>query len=330
MSTSPFSKQRLFVPTVYQTALAAWHRGISVVPIPPNGTKCPSFSWSAYQKRRATASELRSWFRDARNGIALITGAVSGGLEVLDFDTREIYQAWSERMDHEGWGSLHARLVQGYLEASPNGIHLLYRCSTIERNQKLATSSREGVSHNKTMIETRGEGGLIVVAPSCGGVHPSGKPYVVLQGKIPTIETITPAERQILLALARSFHVSPIVASVPHRKEHMTVQKKSTGQRPGDLYNQHVTWEDVLEPYGWTLVHLCDRIGYWRRPGKDFGISATTNYHSWDLLYVFSTSTIFEAGRWYSKFHAYTLLERRGDFAAAASALAQQGYTEHL
>jgi hypothetical protein len=56
------------------------------------------------------------------------------------------------------------------------------------------------------------------------------------------------------------------------------------------------------------------------------GVSATTNHAASDLLYVFSTSTNFEAGRGYGKFSAYAVLNHEGDFAAAARALAEEGY----
>ncbi len=98
------------------------------------------------------------------------------------------------------------------------------------------------------------------------------------------------------------------------------------GQRPGDLFNQRASWEDILVPHGWQFVCSVGTEGRWRRPDKhDPGISATTNHNGHDLLYVFSTSTIFEAERGYSKFQAYTLLNHRGDFSAAARELAKQG-----
>lgn len=100
------------------------------------------------------------------------------------------------------------------------------------------------------------------------------------------------------------------------------------GQRPGDLFNQRATWEDVLLPHGWELVRYVGTEGHWRRPGKKGpGISATTNYGDHDLLYVFSTSTIFEAEQGYTKFTAYTLLNHNGDYSASARELAEQGYS---
>ncbi len=58
---------------------------------------------------------------------------------------------------------------------------------------------------------------------------------------------------------------------------------------------------------------------------QDRGISATTNWDGSDLLYVFSTSTLFEPKRGYSKFAAYALLNFGGDFRAAARDLANHG-----
>jgi hypothetical protein len=69
---------------------------------------------------------------------------------------------------------------------------------------------------------------------------------------------------------------------------------------------------------------------YWRRPGKiGPGISATTNYGGSHLLYVFSTNAApFEPDTAYTPFAAYALLEHRGDFTAAARALALCGNGE--
>lgn len=73
-------------------------------------------------------------------------------------------------------------------------------------------------------------------------------------------------------------------------------------------------------------MYQCNGTGYWRRPGKDKGVSASTNYQQSNLLYVFSTSTLFEPERGYTKFAAYTLMEHNGDFKVAAKALMRRGY----
>ena len=101
----------------------------------------------------------------------------------------------------------------------------------------------------------------------------------------------------------------------------------SAGGRPGDDFEACTDWRAVLEPHGWRLVYERGGEGYWRRPGKARGVSATTGYAGGNALYVFSSSAPpFTPGASYSKFAAHTLLEHRGDFAAAAVALAGRGY----
>src|SRR5262249_48782292 len=82
--------------------------------------------------------------------------------------------------------------------------------------------------------------------------------------------------------------------------------------------------------HSWKSVYTRNQTAYWRRPEKDFGISATTNYGGCDLLKVFSTSTEFDTERSYSKFAAYTLLNFQGDFRASSRHLAEQSGRTHV
>jgi len=283
--------------------------------------------WKTYQYQQPSLAEVKQWFSHTSHGLAFITGRVSGGLELLDFDTRDIYQAWARRMRVKGLALLLERLERGYLEETPHGIHLLYRCTSIEGNQKLARKLAPNSQQVTSLIETRGEGGYGIVAPSGGQVHPSGKPYRLVRGGIESILTITREERYTLFALARTFDEALPTDTPVSRKPHMHTEQGCDSLRPGDRYNQTVSWEALLPQYGWELVRAVGEQGWWRRPGKqDEGISATTNYAGSDLLYVFSTSTCFEPERGYSKFAAYAHLAHGGDFAAAARALTQQGY----
>lgn len=321
---------------LYQTALSCYRAGINVLPIRADGSKCPALKgWRIYQQRRTTPGEIHQWFHRAERGLAIVTGNISGGLEALDIDSRETYQAWLDRVrDDPIVRPLYERIVGGYLEATPDGgRHLLYRCEGVGRNQALARKPLAGEQGYQTLIETRGNGGILIIAPSGGHVHPSGKPYRLLSGGVTRIATITSGERSLLLTLARTFDETPLKI----REERASYMVTSGGQhthtaegqtmRPGDLFNQSARWEDILCPHGWRLVRKVNEVGQWRRPGKKGpGISATTNYAGNDLLYVFSTSTIFEPERGYTKFTAYTVLEHAGDFSAAARALVEAGY----
>jgi hypothetical protein len=295
-------------------AIEALGAGISVWPPRQDGTKAPDFgSWKSAQSFRADESVIREWYRGGRTGVGWVTGAVSGNLEVLDFDDRSTWVEYQRLCREAGVSHILERVVSGYLEHTPNGAHLVYRCSEIEGNQKLA-QSRE----MKSLIETRGEGGFIIVAPSHGSVNLKGA-YTIASGGVASIATITPDERRHLFDVARIFDEAPRAA------EPQAVRVSVAG-RPGDDFNARASWEEVLEPHGWQRVGGRLGVASWRRPGKEHGISATTNHAGSDLLYVFSTSTGFDANRGYSKFSAYAILEHGGDFGAAAHALSLRGY----
>lgn len=303
-----------------QAALLAYSSGVSVFPPTQNGTKRPDGKWSQYQKKPASAIQINAWYAQTRTGIGVICGDVSQGLEAIDFDDRSIMQEFFKLCKDAGLGQLIDRIKNGYFEHSPNGAHLLYRCSEIEGNQKLAKAKDK-----KSLIETRGEGGYLITAPSYGSVNLSGT-YDMVSGGFNTIETITPEEREELFGIARLLDetIEPDETQTRHFGGNGDIS------RPGDDFNHRVPWTDILPKYGWVKVFSRLNVISWRRPGKKIGISATTNYAGSDLFYVFSTSTDFEAERGYSKFSAYSLLEHNGDHKAAARQLRNLGYGQQV
>lgn len=302
--------------------------GLTVVPPKQDGTKRPyPGSWDQFQCDRPTPKQIKEWYSHNLTGIGTVCGAVSGNLELFEFDWYDTYVAFGELAVATGHGQLIDRIKNGYTERTPGGgIHWYYRCDTIAGNTKLARKpdpTPQNPLGVKVLIETRGEGGYAVMAPSHGSVHQTGKPYEVVCGDVTGIVTITPQEREALWELARTFD------EMPQQAAYTGSQRTADGDRPGDLYNAAATWRDVLGPHGWKLVYRRGETGYWRRPGKNIGISATTNHTGNDTLIVFSTSTPFEtAPASYSKFAAYAVLNHGGDYAAAGRTLWQEGFRE--
>jgi len=320
--------------SVRDTAVRAHHAGLCAVPAAENGSKKPfgdGTPWKQYQSRRPTEAELDTWYGN-RAGLGLVTGAISGGLTLLEFDDHPTYEEYKDAAQNLGLGDLIERIEVGYLERTPSGgIHWFYHCPEISGSTKLARRTEPAANEVdgddiKTLIETKGEGGYAIIAPTHGRVHPSGLSYVLLAGDVTTIPVITPDERRSLWDLAKSFDEMPAKVS-PTDPQYES--RDITGDRPGDEYNRTATWSDILRPHGWTLA--CERgdMGYWRKPGwkrNKPGHSATANYAGSDLLYVFSTSTVFESERGYSKFVAYAILNNDGDYSVAARVLADKGY----
>jgi putative DNA primase/helicase len=283
-------------------------------------------TWKPYQTTPATLQHVKGWYRRGLTGCGVCGGV--NGLEPFEFDDRATYDQFKRSAIAVGIGDLVERIDAGYSEESPSGgIHLMYRLSRskdVKPPTKLAERPDPAKPNGrKTLIETKGRGGFIIVAPSCGKVHPTGGAYRLLRGGVETIATITVEERDALWDLARSFDEMPEVK--PSKDPPKDRKDASNGEmRPGEAYEAENSWEDILEPLGWIKVFSRGDTTYWRRPGKDLGVSATTGHCKG--LYVFSTSTKFEARKSYTKFGAYAALHHNGDHAAAARELAKLGY----
>ncbi len=312
-------------PVLY-AALKATASGLVVVPPRPDGSKAPVGEWKRYQTEPPGRAQIERWYANGQVGIGLVCGKVSGNLECLEFETEQIYQAFVDAAQAANLDLLIDRIEGGYLEASPRGgVHWLYRCTQIAGNTKLAREPAPDGTVN-VLIETRGEGGYVIVAPSSGPTHPSGRPYLLLRGGFGSIPTISPAERAELQRLAAAFDRMPHpIRSAPASHPNPSTSA-ADGERPGDEYNRRTSWREILEPAGWKLVFQRGEEGYWCRPGKSRGISATTNYQGSGLLYVFSTSTVFDAEAGYSKFATYALIHHGGDHHTAARTLSNLGY----
>jgi hypothetical protein len=301
--------------------------GLSVLPARLDPKSPDLRAWKEYQQRLPTEEEVRVWFARDRP-LCLVTGAVSGNLEMIDFDCgAELYPTWLELVRSEA-PELVSRLV---IERSiSGGRHVVYRSAgQVSENAKLAqrivpTPDEQpvtlyGKTHRPrkvdgrwgvllTFIETRGEGGIFLCAPTPG--------YELEQGRFTQLPVIGEAERDLLLQAAGSLN------EVLPKVEPTRFANEACG-RPGDDYNERGDVRELLRKHGWTLVRPGDNE-YWRRPGKDSGLSATLKNR---VFYVFSSNAApFEPGRAYAPFSVYALLEHEGDFARAASALRADGY----
>lgn len=305
-------------------ALGMLASGISLVPIGLEGDKRPAIRWKRYQIMPPRAWEVRSWVRRHGWGIAAVGGAVSGNLEILDFDEAEYFAHWAQLVD-----AYHPDLVSRLpLVYTPSeGYHLYYRCGVIEGNQKLAQAAIYSIPDQhwipgKTRIETRGEGGYVVTPASPGACHPSGQRYRLIQGHLWQIPEITLEERACFLKSARAFNE---YVELPRKAFRPT--EVPTGNRPGDIFAATHSWEEILHPHGWRITGRHGEVTYWKRPEKrDRGQSATTGHNGYDVFYVFSSNAYpFEPRTGYDKFHTWVILNHAGDYHAAAKALVSGG-----
>jgi putative DNA primase/helicase len=309
---------------VADAALAAYDAGLCVIPARSDGTKAPGLkAWRHFQEERPPRTDVAGWMRTAK-AFGVICGAVSGNLEMLELEGIAVRNGtalqFAEDVKAAGLGDLLARIGAGYKERTPSGgIHWLYR---VDGEPVPGATKLARLADLHPLIETKGEGGFTVCAPSVG--HQSGEPWRLEQGGAGSIVTITADEREELHRIARMLDQAP---TTPARMVAAPTGAATDGDRPGDAYNRLVSWDDVLTSHGWTVVGRSGNVIRVRRPGKSWGCSgiAGTNKPGYaDVFTCFSTSTVFDVDTSYDKFGAYATLEHHGDISAAASALAQE------
>ena len=306
----------------------------------PSLPDCPEFPearWKPLQEERLDLSLLPKAFSSPKTGgVGIVTGKISGNLEALDVDlkyddTGTLWEELQAIIEDELPGLLQKLTI---VRTRSEGKHLLYKCSEIEGNLKLASrpttaeKRKDPKDSQRVLLETRGEGGYIVAWPTPG--------YTLEQGTYETIPTITPKDRQALLSMARSFDrlPQPVQESPQERTAKRAGYPSSEGLTPWEDYNSRGDVLGLLEMHGWNILRDQSRGSrvHVRRPGKTEAFRYQSgNFHTELRTFtVFSTSTDFTPERAYSPFQVYALLECREDYRVAARRLREEGYGDPL
>jgi bifunctional DNA primase/polymerase-like protein len=285
--------------------------GLCVLPAIPREKRPAVQTWKRYQQNPPTPDQLTVLFNPKTDGICLVTGAASGNLEMIDFDHDGVaFDAWC-KIVQESAPELLQELV---VEQSPSGgRHVVYRCEQlVDGNMKLA--QREVDGKLTTLIETRGEGGLFLCAPTRG--------YRLIQGSFSKIPVISTEQRELLLEAAWSLNET-IQPTVENRE--IAPISTPASQRPGDDFNARGDVVALLKKHGWQSGSVRgDGNHHWSRPSKTNGTSATLKDGT---FYVFSSNAHpFEPNCSYPPFAVFAMLEHGGDYEAAARELGRQGY----
>src|SRR4249920_3409864 len=103
------------------------------LPVKPDGSKAPAVkTWTEYQKGRPSLTEVIELFKVDSDGIGLMCGAVSGGLEMLELEGRAVAEDYmpllEQAFQNHDMGMLLNRIANGYSERTPSGgLHFYYR-----------------------------------------------------------------------------------------------------------------------------------------------------------------------------------------------------------
>lgn len=283
--------------------------------------------------------------------VGLVCGRLSDSLEVIDVDlkydiTGKLFDNY-KRLVNELDKELLKRLV--VQKTRSGGYHLMYRCSVIAGNLKLAnrptTEDEKRQTYSETykaelqknpddkrakeladkaakndkvrvLLETRGEGGYVACFPSEG--------YELVHGDFYGIKEITPEQRDLLHGVARQFNqvfeevVIPKRAGIP----------KTKGLSPFDDYNKRGDVVSLLQNHGWKIVGQKGTKTVFLRPGQTTSQSSGNFDHDKNWFSVFTTSTSFEPQHAYLPYAVFAMLECNGDFQEASKKLHELGYGE--
>jgi len=305
------------------TALKYHAAGLRVVPVKDDKRPAVS-SWKQYQVAQ-TENDVRFMFSTPQYGIAVLTGI--NGLEVVDVDSKydltgtlitDLQAANDQINDPEG-----KFINLTVCRTRSGGWHLMYYCDQPEGNKKLAErppAENEDQKTTPVLLETRGIGGYVVVAPTPG--------YEVDLGSLTNIPRIKQTTRDNLIRVCRSFNqnIKPDPATEYKARPKEQINTATDGVTPWQDYNERNDPVDVLMRNGWSVVfETKDRI-HMKRPGTT-DAKTSGNYHNGKGVFVsHTTSTALPTEVGLNAFSIYTHLEHGGDFKAAGRALSAQGY----
>lgn len=321
---------------IHAKKLIEW--GYSVIPVNDKKQPMVAFKRSGYTQS-LPGGELDVLYTQS-HGIAIIAGEVSGNLICIDVDLK-----------YDLSGDLMTRLKDRLLEVIPDffdrvvlqqtrtgGFHLIFRVdcdAKVGGNKKLAMRNTTDAEldddrannpklkkSERVLIETRGEGGYFLIAPTPG--------YKIIKNDLGSIGVFSAEELDAVFATCRSLSeliVPDVVYDVQEKK--ITQQNASNGVSPWDDYNQRTDGIALLESYGWKVTgNINPTTLKLQRPGKSVVGEHSAYYHTDnDRMVVFSTSTPFETEKVaYSPFGIYAVYEHNGDIKQALEMLRDNGF----
>lgn len=305
------------------TAIEYHKQGIICMPV--KETKNPNLAkYTEFNKEPTSLDVVKDWPWDSAftKGVGMFTGHASGDMIVLDFDTKyditgDLFERWKAQLPE----SLLERFV--IAGSRSGGKHVYFRCpGSTTKNIKLAnrhtTYQERDKNPNelvKVLIETRGNGGIIVCAPTPG--------YTWLQGDQTSIPTITPEEELLLLDTCRGFN-EVIIEVRP--KMVGTDYKLTSDLSPSEDYDNKADVNGLLMSHGWDFSGSKGSKDHYKRPGDSHAKTSGNYDHDLKWFSVFTTSSQFETNKAYRPWMVYAVLEHGGDYKAAYIALRELGY----
>lgn len=284
--------------------------GYSIIPC--GNDKIPIGAWKKYQSEKRTPEEVENLKSEQ---LGIVTGF--NDLEVIDVDlkvlstTREKEDFWEEylRLLKDSIFDFDEKFV--IVKTRNQGYHILYQTKRVRGSQKLATLK----NHTECIIETRGTGGMVIMYDD----FYNNKAYF-------NIQYISDEDWESLMRISRSYNY------VEPKQEEVDVKIKKTynhnGVTPWDDFNaQTDVWDVVQDEF--TIYKDTAKKIYVKRIGAT-SLHSGYIYKEDNLMYLFSSNTIYPSETQISPYYAFTIKYHNGNFSESAKDLYNQGFGDRL
>lgn len=187
------------------------------------------------------------------------------------------------------------------------GYHIIYRCSEIQGNTKIAKLK----GHNEALIETRGKNGQIVLY----GNLLNDKSYV-------DIKEVSIEDRFILWSICKTYNYVEEEKEPEYKKQ--VKEYTSNSITPWDDYNNKTSIFDIIGDEFKIVRQLKDKYII-KRHGATSPHSGYI-FNDSGCMFLFSTATNYPTEKLINPFYAYTIKYHNGNFKESAKELYKLGF----
>lgn len=278
--------------------------------------KIPNHKWKEQQTKRLSPEEFKRHLENpTTDNVGIVTGFED--LEVIDVDLK-VFSTTSEKNNF--WNEYLSILKDAIFDFDKKfviyktknaGYHILYKTKRVGGNQKIAKLK----DHKEAVIETRGLGGYVFMYPES---KVSDLSYFEVQ-------YISDADWNTIMKISQSYnYIEPKVDTEPKIKKIYD----GGGLTPWeDFNNQTSIWSVISDDF--TVVRDFADKTFIKRIGS-LNYHSGIIYKSENLLWLFSTGTIYPHEKQISPYVAFTYKYHNGDFSASAKDLYNQGFGDRI
>lgn len=278
--------------------------------------KIPNHKWKEQQTKRLSPEEFQRHLENpTTDNVGIVTGFED--LEVLDIDLK-VFSTTSEKNNF--WNEYLSILKDAIFDFDKKfviyktknaGYHILYKTKRVGGNQKIAKLK----DHKEAVIETRGLGGYVFM-------YPENK---ISELSYFDVKYITDEDWSSLMKISKSFNYLEPKQDIDPKIKKVYAGGGLTPWK--DFNNQTGIWSVISDDF--TVVRDFADKTFIKRIGS-LNYHSGIIYKSENLLWLFSTGTIYPHEKQISPYVAFTYKYHNGDFSASAKDLYNQGFGDRL